>query len=466
MDTVEPIYARAAEFLQAVREERPKRAKEVLDAYPAVARHSIHTAAAVGDADAVAAFIAADPASATRATVPDGTEPIVYAVLTDLKRLLAVDEATQVATVRALLDAGASANASVPLDGNDARIPVLYFPSNANSVAVARLLLERGANPTDSESVFHAAKHNHRDVLEVLLAFGAELSRPHPQYGNTPLYFLAGHREPNPLSAQTTLGMQWLLEHGADPNVPSNAQPKPDGTPGPAELPLHRIAASGRGEFVARMLMEHGAVVDAPRADGRTAYAMAVRAGNTSTARYLASVGADTSRVTPVDRLLGACTVGDESTARAVLATHPTIMSALTAEDQQPMATAVGDNAEDAVRLMLSLGWPMTGESEWGGTPLHWAAWNGRVSIVRLLLEHGAPVNVRDSQYGSSPIAWAAHGSTNSDHGVDADYVAIVNLLLDVGATRAESYNKWNESPESMAHPAVVQLFKSRGFAV
>jgi hypothetical protein len=115
---------------------------------------------------------------------------------------------------------------------------------------------------------------------------------------------------------------------------------------------------------------------------------------------------------------------------------------------------------------MIALGWPLTEDGEWGGTPLHWAAWNGFVDVVRLLLAAGAPVNQRDSRYGSSPIAWCAHGSRFCGRANDEDYPAIVHLLLDAGATRPEAYNQWNEAPESLARPSVVAVMRARGFAV
>ena len=37
-------------------------------------------------------------------------------------------------------------------------------------------------------------------------------------------------------------------------------------------------------------------------------------------------------------------------------------------------------------------------------------------------------------------------------------------LLLEAGATRAESYNRWNEPPESMARPSVVAVLRAHGF--
>ncbi len=378
--------------------------------------------------------------------------------------LLALEHGEPIEQIAELLAAGADANASAPLDDGVSRIPALYFPCNSNNVAVARLLLEHGANPNDGESVYHAAQNNHRECLALLVEHGADLSGRHEEYGNTPLYFLAGHTPHNPITPRVVLGMEWLLDHGADPNVPSTRTASGADVPGITELPLHRAAASGLGEGVARMLVEHGAVVDAPRGDGKTAYALAVRIGNSGFARYLASVGADTSRLTDIDRLLGACITADEPTARAIVAAQPAIISELTPEDRSTFGAALAMERTDAVRLMISLGWPLDDESEWGGTPLHWAAWTGRVAMARLLIESGAPINVRDSRHGSSPIAWAAHGSRFANHNADDDYIAIVNLLLAAGATRAESFNRFDESPESLATPPVAAVLQSANY--
>ncbi len=407
------------QLLMLLVERHTARATAMLEKNPELARRSILTAAAVGDAD----------------------------------------------EVQTMLDAGVSPNAFVlHNDEYDSRLPVLYFACVLNHVQVARVLLERGANPDDGESLYHAAEHNHRECLELLVAHHANISGAHPHYGNTPLYFLCGYPPNHPHIATIIPGMQWLLEHGADPNVASHVGKQRDGSDGAAEMPLHRIAQwRGRVE-TARLLVRHGAQVDAPRADGRTAYALAVRAGDTDTADFLASAGADTTRILPVDRLLGACIRGDATTAHALIAAHPGMMDSLTREDRNAIVSVVADGNAASVELMLSLGWSLTDESIWGGTPLHWAAWHGRTAMVALLLERGAPVNVRDSTYGSSPIAWASHGSVNSRPGHDADYLAIIDRLLDAGSTRAESFNQWNEAPERLCSDAVARRLRERGF--
>jgi ankyrin repeat protein len=241
----ESIEALAARFLAALRADDAAAAKAMLEATPAIARYGIHTAAAIGDPAAVRALLEADRSRARQRLPGDDVEPLLYAVHDDLKRALGVSEEEQLATVRALLDAGADPNATAPLLDVSDTIPALYFPCVAGNVAVARLLLERGARPTDGESLYHAAQHDHRECLELLLTFGADLNRGPDAYGNTPLHFLAAHTPDNRIAPKAMRGLAWLLEHGADPNVPSHA-----GRAGhPAgEAPLHRAAAVGHGE--------------------------------------------------------------------------------------------------------------------------------------------------------------------------------------------------------------------------
>ena len=42
-----------------------------------------------------------------------------------------------------------------------------------------------------------------------------------------------------------------------------------------------------------------------------------------------------------------------------------------------------------------------------GYTPLHAAAWNGNLSVIPVLLRHGADVRARDEKYRGTPAGWA-----------------------------------------------------------
>lgn len=452
------------ELLMAVQHERVDQARRLLAAHPSLVTESVHVAAATGDTASVQALLASDRTHAVRGIGPFNTPPLVFAVQSGLPRALGVSETAQAGLVHALLEAGADPNTTIALPDVHGAIPVLFFPCDAGNVPVARVLLEAGAQATDGESLYHAAQRDHREVLALLRAHGADLSRGPAGVGNTPLHFLASHRVSNPVAPTVVRGMAWLLEHGADPTVPLTAVGDGQHASQLGETPLHRAAANGFAGDVLALLVAHGADVDATRLDGTTPYALAVRSGNTGGANWLAAQGADRTRCRAIDRLLCACLNADGDEARAIVAAHPDIVAEMTDADGGALLQALVEHRHEAVHLMLTLGWPLTPQSEWGGTALHWCAWNGEVALVRSLLAHGAPVNVRDTRYGSSPLAWAAHGSLHHGSGSDADYVTICELLLDAGATRDESINRWQEPPESMARPAVVAALRARGF--
>jgi hypothetical protein len=44
-----------------------------------------------------------------------------------------------------------------------------------------------------------------------------------------------------------------------------------------------------------------------------------------------------------------------------------------------------------------------------GATPLHQAAWEGDVPLIRRLLDAGADPSITDDRFGSTPLEWAEH---------------------------------------------------------
>ena len=60
------------------------------------------------------------------------------------------------------------------------------------------------------------------------------------------------------------------------------------------------------------------------------------------------------------------------------------------------------------VKALLNQGVPVNSRDEHGATPLHWAAWMGRSSVVQELLKRGAHVNPR-TRSGMTPLHIASH---------------------------------------------------------
>src|SRR5271169_419722 len=107
-----------------------------------------------------------------------------------------------------------------------------------------------------------AAFHGHWRLCEFLVEHGADVNRPEPDTGETPLHSaLCTSSRPG-----CDLAVKVLLAHGANPNCAT----KPDIETGcfmrdcrtKAETPLHRAAAFGTEETI-QLLLDAGAVIDA-----------------------------------------------------------------------------------------------------------------------------------------------------------------------------------------------------------
>jgi outer membrane protein assembly factor BamB len=88
-------------------------------------------------------------------------------------------------------------------------------------------------------------------------------------------------------------------------------------------------------------------------------------------------------------------------------------------------AARKGDAA--AVKTLLGKGVDVNAKGPYGTTALALAADHGHLEVVKLLLEHKADVNGKDTFYKATPLSWAAmHG-----------HAAIVKALLEAGAEGA-----------------------------
>ena len=61
----------------------------------------------------------------------------------------------------------------------------------------------------------------------------------------------------------------------------------------------------------------------------------------------------------------------------------------------------------EAIRLLAELGFDVNVSARI--TPLHQAAYDGDVAVVRALLDVGADPELRDPSFNATPLGWAEH---------------------------------------------------------
>ncbi len=413
---------------------------------PSLSRASIYVASMLGEAEIVKRMVNQEPALATRKGGPNNWDPLLYVGHSRFHRENEKYASGILEVARLLLAYGADPNTyyTTPEYGRDSKMHVLWAATcQSDNPALARVLLEAGANPNDGESIYHAAEKFHVECLELLAEFGVNLSDRIRPWNNTPLYFLMGHRPCKAIAKQVFEGVRWLLEHGADPNVSSYEY---------EGRPIHFAASTGWGTDMLELLWKHGADLTARRKDGKTApvtanhvlrpdtvglasgsaYSLAARYGQTHVMDWLREHGAQTD-LTPTEEFFAACGRGDEAAVHAILAAQPELIRSMSEEDKLVLAFAAGDGKTEAVRLMLLAGMTMDIRGDTGGTPLHQAAWYGQLGVVQLLLAHHAALEEKDTTYGGTPLGWACHGSLNCRN-PQGDYPGIVEALIKAGA--------------------------------
>jgi uncharacterized protein len=98
-----------------------------------------------------------------------------------------------------------------------------------------------------------------------------------------------------------------------------------------------------------------------------------------------------------------------------------------------PLTTACSLSCDKIALYYIDLGADIHHPGCYGGTALHWAAWCGRDSIVKELLERNAEINKLCTEFKSTPLFWAAHGHRFGDKSRHHQLVC-ARLLLQHGA--------------------------------
>jgi hypothetical protein len=137
----------------------------------------------------------------------------------------------------------------------------------------------------------------------------------------------------------------------------------------------------------------------------------------------------------PADvKLIAACWSADESTVKKLLAQNPELVSKLSEAYRRQIAHAARNNNLPAVRIMLAAGLPVDEVGQHKATPLHWSAFHGNAEMAREILRYNPPLEKTDTDFNSTPLGWAIHGSENGWYCETGNYAATVEALLNAGA--------------------------------
>jgi ankyrin repeat protein len=368
-------------------------AGQILTENPQITARSIHAAAAAADTAAVGRLLDADPRRARREGGPHSWQPLLY--LAYARHDAAVDAGAVLETARLLLRHGADANAGYLWCGHAPPFTVLTGalgqgeqgpvrqPPHPHQHALARLLLDAGADSNDGQALYNRMFEPGNDHLELLFEYGL------------------GKGDGGPWRARL-----------------------PDAIASPRDMVRGQLAWAVSHDMLDRtqLLVRHGVEIAGPltgdngMSGGRTPVELARLCGYSRIAEYLVSAGAPDVDFGTADAVVAAAMVADRDAVSRIIASEPGVVDAVRANRPALIMRAAVAGRLDSVALLVELGFDVNAlgrqdapvEQPWE-TPLHHAASTGDVALARLLLSLGADPNVRDRRFDSAPLGWARH---------------------------------------------------------
>lgn len=359
--------------------DRFRRAQALLDAHAWLGRATIHTIAATGDVDGARELLARDRGQASLVGGPFRWEPLLYLTYS---RVPLGRGCSGVRVAQLLLQHGADPNVGYLWEGLIPPFTALTgalggggsIPKHREELALARLLLEAGADANDGQALYNQGwgESASEEWLELLFEFGLGSGDGGPWRRRF------GERQDSPrkmledlLIAAAKHGftgrIRRLLDAGVDPAGREIKHPIYRG-----RSPVQEAALNGHMDIVA-MLVDAGAVWEHDQ----------------------------------VDELIATTMSGDRDAVQRLLAADPGLRERALERWPDQLVRAAEQDSDHAVALLIELGFDVNARSR--TAPLHEAAMRGNVAVIQLLLEHGADPNLRDTGYDATAAGWAEH---------------------------------------------------------
>jgi ankyrin repeat protein/ketosteroid isomerase-like protein len=359
--------------------DRFRRAELLLREHDWLARASIHTIAATGEVGGARELLDRDPSQASLPGGPHGWEPLLYLTYS---RVPLGPGRSGVAVARLLLEHGADPNAGYLWEGLIPPFTALTgalggggdLPKHEEELTLARLLLQAGADANDGQALYNQGwgPSPGEDWLQLLFEFGLGTG------DGGPWRRLLGDRQDSP----------------------------------PKMLEDLLIAAASHGltdrvrRLLARGVDPEGREITHPIYEGRSPVEEAALNGHLDIVSLLVDAGASWEH-DQVDELVATAMAGNRDTVERMLAADPGVRQRAIERCPDQLVRAAEQNRYDAVALLIELGFDVNARSR--TAPLHEAAMRGNLPVIRLLLDHGADPNIHDTGYDATPAGWAEH---------------------------------------------------------
>ncbi len=385
-----------------------------------------------------------------QATDPDGTTPLHWAVRNN-----------DIAQVDRLLRAGANANAA-----NRYGITPIYLACQNGSAAAVSRLLKAGvsANATGNygeTALMTCARTGNAEAAKVLMEAGASLDAIESWHGETALMWAAAEGHPEMMAA--------LIKAGADVNAHSTVvvwerqrsqEPRDKWLPPGGLTPLHFAAREGCVECVKVLLSHKTTDINAVDPQGNSALLLAVINGHYDAAAELIKGGIDLA-------------LADE-TGQTALYGAVDMHTMPTSNRPSPREVDNDLTSLDIIKLLVEHGAPIDAQQRAmrayrtkldrggetvlaaGTTPLLRAAKAADTPVVKYLIEKGANAKAA-TRAGINGVLMAANvGSREEDttgrNKTQADIIETMKLFLAAGV----DVNAADQQGRTAAHGAAM----------